>query len=63
MRTSNTLPLSLFHGETSRTAKKCALAAVNAVGFSNVRECPLRVHGGLRVKIWLVQDGISLSKF
>ncbi len=34
---------SLFQGETTRNA-------VNAVGFSNVRECPLRLHGGLRVK-------------
>ncbi len=41
---------SLFHGETTWTAKECALAAVNAVDFSNVRECPLRLHGGLRVK-------------
>ncbi len=41
---------SLFHSETTRAAKECALSAVNAVGFNNVRECPLRLHGGLRVK-------------
>ncbi len=41
---------SLFQGETNRTVKECALAAVSAVGFSNVRECPLPLHGSLRVK-------------
>ncbi len=41
---------SFFLGDTNRSAKEYTVAAVNAVGFSNVRECPLRLHRGLRVK-------------
>ncbi len=37
---------SLFHGETTRTVKEFALAAVIAMGFSKVRECNNRLHGG-----------------